>query len=76
MLIPCPDEPRVDIFDRQINQALNEAKALRRAFDGKDLSAEEVRASERLSAVKKACQSLTAPERAELLRWLSQYVRE
>jgi hypothetical protein len=76
MLSPVPDEQRVDIFDRQINQALNDAKALLRAYDGKDLSADEIRASERLSAVKMACQSLTAPERAELLRWLSEYVRE
>jgi hypothetical protein len=76
MLIPGPDESRVDIFDRQINHALNEAKALLRADDEKGLSGDEVRASDRLSAVKLACQSLTNRERAELLRWLCEYTRE
>jgi hypothetical protein len=76
MLIPGPDESRVDIFDRQINHALNEAKALLRADDGKGLTGDEVGASDRLAAVKLACQSLTNRERAELLRWLSEYMQE
>ena len=76
MLIPGPDESRVDIFDRQINHALNEAKALLRADDKKALSRDEVRTSDRLSAVKLACQSLTNGERGELLRWLNEDMRE
>jgi hypothetical protein len=76
MLRPGLDEPRIDIFDSQIKQALNEAKALLTAHAGKDRSADEVRTSARLSAVKKACESLTAQERAELLRWLSENMRD
>jgi hypothetical protein len=75
-MLNTPDGSRVDIFDRQITHALNEAKALLRDVDKKDLSGDELYASDRLSAVKMSCQSLTAQERVELLRWLSDYMRE
>jgi hypothetical protein len=61
----------VDIFDRQIYRALNEAKAQLTADRVNDLSGDGTLPADRLSAVKKACGSLTEQERAELVRWLT-----
>ncbi len=71
LLAPVADGSRVDIFDRQINRALSEAQALLSADGARDLAGDEARPPDRLAAVKKACESLTARERAELVRWLT-----
>jgi hypothetical protein len=71
MLAPDPSGSGVDIFDHQINRALNQAKALQFAHGQDELAKNEAIRADRLDAVKKACNSLTAHERAELVRWLA-----
>jgi hypothetical protein len=71
LLAPDANGSRVDIFDRQINRALSEAQAVLRVDGVRELPGDEALPSDRLSAVKKACDSLTPRERAELVRWLT-----
>jgi hypothetical protein len=71
MLNPGPDGRRVDIFDHQIKRALNDAKVHLGAGGAKDPPKAQVPEVDHLSAIKKACESLTPRERAELVRWLN-----
>jgi hypothetical protein len=71
MLTPDPNGGRVDIFDRQIRHALDQAKALQSAGGLNETPKIEAIRADQLNAVKKACSSLNAQERAELARWLT-----
>jgi hypothetical protein len=71
MLLSGPSGVRVDIHDAQIKRALTEAKALLQSQATKEPPPHPGPALDHLSAAKRACASLTAEERAELILWLS-----
>jgi hypothetical protein len=72
MLTPGPDGPRVDIFDRQISHALQEARALLKAQAPQDPAPDDSFHVDRLAEIKKACEFLSDRERVELAHWLTQ----